>query len=174
MRIRSPRPPAIRSHPRSVQSRRLEGALSHLRTDGEPAHSLRTLIAELATLVRNTCRTPGELRTSGNLRYPHHADASAAPRLRASRPNHHVVRNKTPTIHACICHTWNLSRDAGRNFSLATARLSFRTLVRPQLAPSTLDRKMGYSRVYTLWQDPHPICRVVLIRVRVASDHTSL
>jgi hypothetical protein len=33
----------------------------HITEDGAPAHSLRTLIAELATLVRNTCRTPGDL-----------------------------------------------------------------------------------------------------------------
>jgi hypothetical protein len=31
---------------------------THTTEDGTPAHSLRTLIAELATLVRNTCRTP--------------------------------------------------------------------------------------------------------------------
>ena len=36
-----------------------EKAASHLLEDGTPAHSLRTLFAELATLVRNTCRTPG-------------------------------------------------------------------------------------------------------------------
>jgi len=34
---------------------------THLTADGNPVHSLRTLIAELATLVRNTCRTPGAL-----------------------------------------------------------------------------------------------------------------
>ncbi len=34
---------------------------THITEDGTPAHSLRTLIAELATLVRNTCRTPGDL-----------------------------------------------------------------------------------------------------------------
>jgi hypothetical protein len=39
----------------------LEKAHSHLSTEGTPVHSLRTLIAELATLVRNTCRTPGTL-----------------------------------------------------------------------------------------------------------------
>lgn len=27
--------------------------------DGTPAHSIPTLMAELATLVRSTCRTPG-------------------------------------------------------------------------------------------------------------------
>jgi hypothetical protein len=31
---------------------------SHTLDDGTPAHSLSTLLAELATLVRNTCRTP--------------------------------------------------------------------------------------------------------------------
>jgi len=30
--------------------------------------------------------------------------------LRTSRPNHRVVRNKTPKIHVCLCHPWNLSR----------------------------------------------------------------
>ena len=31
---------------------------THSRSDGEPVHSVRTLFAELATLVRNTCRAP--------------------------------------------------------------------------------------------------------------------
>jgi len=35
-------------------------ALTHTLPDGTPAHSLRTLLAELATRVRNTCRTPGD------------------------------------------------------------------------------------------------------------------
>jgi hypothetical protein len=39
----------------------LKKASTHALTDGAPAHSLRTLLAELATLVRNTCRTPGAL-----------------------------------------------------------------------------------------------------------------
>ena len=33
-------------------------AASKLLDDNEPAHSFATLMAELATLVRNTCRTP--------------------------------------------------------------------------------------------------------------------
>ena len=36
----------------------LEKVYAHLAADGTPVHSLRTLIAELATLARNTCRTP--------------------------------------------------------------------------------------------------------------------
>lgn len=31
---------------------------SHTLDDGTPAHSFSTLLAELATIVRNTCRTP--------------------------------------------------------------------------------------------------------------------
>jgi hypothetical protein len=37
----------------------LEKAATHWRADGAPVHSLRTLLEELATLVRNTCRAPG-------------------------------------------------------------------------------------------------------------------
>ena len=36
----------------------LAKAASHALDDGTPAHSFSTLMAELATLVRNTCRTP--------------------------------------------------------------------------------------------------------------------
>ncbi len=39
----------------------LAKASTHQRADGAPVHSLRTLLAELATLVRNTCRTSGAL-----------------------------------------------------------------------------------------------------------------
>ena len=31
---------------------------SHVLDDGTPVHSIATLLAELATIVRNTCRTP--------------------------------------------------------------------------------------------------------------------
>ncbi|MEO8922129.1 MAG: hypothetical protein ABI330_04785, partial [Caldimonas sp.] len=34
-------------------------ASSHTLPDGTPAHSFATLMNELATVVRNTCRTPG-------------------------------------------------------------------------------------------------------------------
>ena len=36
----------------------LDKALSHTLDDGTPVHSFATLLAELATIVRNTCRTP--------------------------------------------------------------------------------------------------------------------
>jgi hypothetical protein len=38
----------------------LDKVHTRITEDGTPVHSLRTLLAELATLVRNTCRTPGE------------------------------------------------------------------------------------------------------------------
>ena len=44
-------------------ARRSQAALAkasrHTLDDGTPAHSFSTLLAELATIVRNTCRTPG-------------------------------------------------------------------------------------------------------------------
>jgi len=49
---RDPVAPAERSS--SAQ----EKATTHLLVDGTPAHSFSTLMAELATIVRNTCRTP--------------------------------------------------------------------------------------------------------------------
>ena len=36
----------------------LNKGASHALDDGTPAHSFSTLMAELATTVRNTCRTP--------------------------------------------------------------------------------------------------------------------
>ena len=36
----------------------LAKASSHTLDDGTPAHSFATLLGELATIVRNTCRTP--------------------------------------------------------------------------------------------------------------------
>ena len=49
---RDPVAPATRSA--SAQAK----AASHRLPDGTPAHSFATLMAELATVVRNTCRTP--------------------------------------------------------------------------------------------------------------------
>ncbi len=49
---RDPVAPALRS--KSARAK----AASHTLDDGTPAHSFSTLIAELARIVRNTCRTP--------------------------------------------------------------------------------------------------------------------
>jgi len=50
---RDPVAPATRSNAawKKVHSRTLN--------DGSPAHSFQTLMKELETIVRNTCRTPG-------------------------------------------------------------------------------------------------------------------
>ena len=57
---RDPVAPAVRSA--SAQKK----AISHALADGSPAHSFRTLIEDLATIVRNTCRVPGEQTLSAN------------------------------------------------------------------------------------------------------------
>ena len=49
---RDPVAPAKRS------KKALAKVASHTLDDGTPAHSFSTLLAELATIVRNTCRTP--------------------------------------------------------------------------------------------------------------------
>ena len=51
---RDPVAPATRSD--SARTK----ALTHTISDGSPAHSFATLMAELATIVRNTCRTPSK------------------------------------------------------------------------------------------------------------------
>jgi transposase len=51
-----------------ARAQRSEGAmqkvLTHTLSDGTPAHSFRTLLEELSTLVRNTCRIPGAVEHS--------------------------------------------------------------------------------------------------------------
>lgn len=39
-------------------------ALTHTRSDGSPVHSFRTLLEELSSIVRNTCRTPRAVQDS--------------------------------------------------------------------------------------------------------------
>jgi hypothetical protein len=50
--VRDPVAPARRS------KAALAKVASHTLDDGTPTHSFSTLLAELATIVRNTCRTP--------------------------------------------------------------------------------------------------------------------
>ena len=51
-------------------ARRSKAALAkvarHTLDDGTPAHSFSTLLAELATIVRNTCRVPGDQTPSAD------------------------------------------------------------------------------------------------------------
>jgi hypothetical protein len=55
---RDPVAPAVRSEAA------LKKVARHTLDDGSPAHSFATLMAELATLVRNTCRTPQDSKTA--------------------------------------------------------------------------------------------------------------
>ena len=57
---RDPVAPAVRS---AAAQRK---AHTRILADGSPAHSFRTLIEDLATIVRNTCRVPGEQTSSGD------------------------------------------------------------------------------------------------------------
>ncbi len=43
----------------------LQKVLTHTLPDGTPVHSFRTLLEDLSTIVRNTCRTPGPIERSG-------------------------------------------------------------------------------------------------------------
>ena len=56
--IRDPVAPAVRSEAA------LKKVARHTLDDGSPAHSFATLMAELATIVRNTCRTPHSTETA--------------------------------------------------------------------------------------------------------------
>jgi hypothetical protein len=42
----------------------LQKVITHTLADGTPAHSFRTLLEALSTIVRNTCRTPGPIECS--------------------------------------------------------------------------------------------------------------
>ena len=57
---RDPVAPAVRST--SAQRK----AHTRILTDGSPAHSFRTLIEDLNTIVRNTCRVPSDKTSSGD------------------------------------------------------------------------------------------------------------
>ena len=45
--------------------------------DGTPAHSFRTLLQELSTIVRNTCRVPNTAPTFPMLTIPNHLQLRA-------------------------------------------------------------------------------------------------
>ncbi len=72
---RDPVAPATRSEAALAKIAR------HTLDDGTPAHSFATLMADLATLVRNTCRTPGSA-----------ADA----------PTFHILTNPTAKQHRAM------------------------------------------------------------------------
>ena len=93
-RISRPRPRAIPSRRPSAPRRRWPRRARHTLDDGTPVHSFRTLLAELATIVRNTCRMPGDATNTATfdiLTTPN----SLQRRARTHRRNHPVDRNQT-------------------------------------------------------------------------------
>ena len=56
---RDPAAPAERSE------EALQKVITHTLPDGTPVHSFRTLLEDLSSIVRNTCRTPGPVERSG-------------------------------------------------------------------------------------------------------------
>ena len=92
----SRKPAATRSRRLNAPTRQSDKAASHTLPDGTPAHSFATLMTTLATVVRNTCRTPGR-----SMRRP--SRCSPPPRLAAARPRagpeHQAVdRTRNPKI----------------------------------------------------------------------------
>jgi len=57
---RDPVAPAVRSAAAQLKAR------TRILANGSPAHSFRTLVEELNTIVRNTCRAPSDQASSGN------------------------------------------------------------------------------------------------------------
>ena len=79
-------------------ARRSKAALAkvarHTLDDGTPAHSFATLLDELATIVRNTCRTPRRRTRYADLRCAHHTQRETTASARIDPPDSVVDRNR--------------------------------------------------------------------------------
>ena len=91
----------------------------HTLDDGTPVHSFSTLMAELATIVRNTCRTPNAGPDAPDLRDPHHAQRQATARARSAPADPPVDRSRNPDLTPSACRARANSLGAWRNFGLA-------------------------------------------------------
>jgi hypothetical protein len=83
--------------------------------DGSPVHSFSTLMADLSTLVRNTCRVPGKTDAPDFEVHTPHACATPRPRSHRTHPN--VVRTQTPNPTAKPCQSRKI-RPAGGGTSV--------------------------------------------------------
>ena len=101
----------------------LAKAARHTLDDGTPAHSFSTLLAELATIVRNTCRTPTGRARGADLRGPHHAQREATARVRTAPADPVVDRNRNPDLTPSACRARTNSLGAWWNFGLAGVRV---------------------------------------------------
>ena len=76
-------------------------------------------MAELATIVRNTCRTPRRRARCADLRGAHHAQRQPTARARSDPADPAVDRNRNPNLTPSACGARTNSLGARRNFGLA-------------------------------------------------------
>ena len=109
---RDPVAPAKRS--KAAQAK----AASHTLDDGTPAHSFSTLLADLAGIVRNTCRTPQAGPRRADLPGRHYPNRQAAPGVRAAQANPNVGSPRNPDLTPTPRHARTNSLGGCRNFGL--------------------------------------------------------
>ena len=124
----------------------LAKAARHTLDDGTPVHSFSTLMAELATIVRNTCRSPSGRPRGADLRGPHHAqrEAAASARPHPADPVVDSSRNPDLTPSRCRARTNSLAAAASRRGALACrpllARVGGDLGERDRALPGLVDR----------------------------------
>jgi hypothetical protein len=111
---RDPVAPAQRSEAgqTKAQTRRL--------ADGTPAHSFRTLLEQLATIVRNTYRVPRRRKDAADVRDGDNAERSPATRPRADRPDRPVDRKPAAKIALCPYRPRRILLSERGNFRLVS------------------------------------------------------
>ena len=111
---RDPVAPAERSS--SAQDK----ATTHLLVDGSPAHSFSTMMAELATIVRNTCRTPNAAPDAPTFEVTTTAGTKQQREMALDRAITPQTESQIPIQANCLNRTGN-SPFARRNFRLEQA-----------------------------------------------------
>ena len=90
--------------------------------DGTPMHSFSTLMAELATIVRNTCRTPQAMPDAPTFEVLTAPNAKTTASVRAAPADPLVDRNRNPDFMVNARPASTNSLGARRNFGLVCAR----------------------------------------------------
>ena len=96
----------------------LDKVARHTLDDGTPAHSFSTLMAELATIVRNTCRTPSAGPDAPTFEIVTTPNATQQPRARADPADPAVDRSPNPDLTPSACRARTNSAGHHRNFGL--------------------------------------------------------
>jgi hypothetical protein len=112
--VRDPVAPARRS------KAALAKAARHTLDNGTPVHSFATLIAELATIARNTCRTPmlALMRQCSRFSPRPTRRNSARSNCSSRSADPAVDRNRNPFFRPSACHAMTNSVGPWRNFGL--------------------------------------------------------